>query len=523
MVTRNMYRKIQESKKKGLLKSEISRELRLDPGTVAKYYDMSEQEYRGYEQVHLYRDKAFDQYLEDILEVYERNGYRRLPMSSVYDYLEEAHGALPGTEKTFRNYIKYLWETNQLEFTEKVRLYGRVPELPLGRQMQVDFGVHRTAGGLKLYLFCSVLAASRYKYVAFQARPFTTVDLIQHLLDSFDYIGGIPEELVIDQDTVMVVSENHGDIIYTRDFQYFIEEMGINMWVCRKADPESKGKIENLVKYVKGNFLSVRDFATLEEAQESLWRWLTRRANGKICQATKRIPAEVMEEEREHLRPLKRSIYRKESTVGREERIVDDKCRISVDASHYTLPIRYRKKTVEIYKSEDRLFIFDRHTGKQITEYPLSVIPGSVEKNKDCYRKTGQSTQRLREAVLNKYPLERWGEFVRKNFKAFQRYIRDQCLEAERRFGEDIQLEHLDQALEFCLEHRTYSMANLHDTYTYYRRLSESKAKEEEEELLEKTKPQLKGVSRFRREIRVSKRDLGVYTSLISMLTGVWS
>ena len=99
-------------------------------------------------------------------------------MSSVYDYLEEVHGALLGTEKTFRNYITYLGETNQLEFTERVRLYGKVPELPLGRQMQVDFGVHRTAGGLKLYLFCAVLAASRYKYVAFQARPFTTFDLI---------------------------------------------------------------------------------------------------------------------------------------------------------------------------------------------------------------------------------------------------------------------------------------------------------------------------------------------------------
>ena len=83
-----------------------------------------------------------------------------------------------------------------------------------------------------------------------------------------------------------------------------------------------------------------------------------------------------------------------------------------------------------------------------------------------------------------------------------------------------MELEHLDQALEFCLEHRTYSMTNLHDTYTYYKRLSEAK---EEEELLEETQPQLKGVSRFRGEIRVSKRDLGVYTSLIGMVTGVWS
>jgi hypothetical protein len=42
-----MYRKIQENKQKGQLKSDISRELKLDPETVAKYYDMSEQEYRG--------------------------------------------------------------------------------------------------------------------------------------------------------------------------------------------------------------------------------------------------------------------------------------------------------------------------------------------------------------------------------------------------------------------------------------------------------------------------------------------
>ena len=519
MVTKKMYRKIQENKQKGQLKSEISRELKLDPGTVAKYYDMSEQDYQGYEQVHRYRGKVFDRYRDGILEVYERNGFEKLPMSAVYDYLEELHGALPATEKTFRNYIGYLVETGRLEFKEKIRHYTKVSDLPLGRQMQVDFGEHRTAGGLKLYLFCAVLSASRYKYVAFQARPFTTLDLIHHLLDGFDYMGGMPAELVIYQDTVMVVSENHGDIIYTRDFLYFIEEMGLRMWVCRKADPESKGKVENLVKYVKGNFLSTRDFAHLEDARESLWKWLTRRANGKISQATKRIPADVISAEREYLRPIRSSIYRKGSIVGREERLVNDKCRISVDASHYTLPARYRKKMVEIYKSEDRLFVFDRHTGKQITEYRLSVIPGSIKRNKNCYRKTGQSTRELREAVLNRYELERWGTFVRHNFKAFQRYVRDQCLEAERRFDEDVDTECLDRALLFCLEHETYSMANLYDTYTYYKRLSEA----EGEDLLGKMGPPLKDVSRYRHQIRVSKRDLGVYKSLISIVLGVLS
>jgi hypothetical protein len=514
-----MYREIQKCKKKGYLKSEISRKLKLDPGTVAKYYHMSEEQYREYARSHMYRDKVFDQYREDILQVYENNNWAKLNISSVYDYLEERQGKLGGSEKTLRNYIGYLRETNQLEYRERRRRYGKVPELPLGKQLQIDFGEYTTASALKLYIFTAVLSASRYKYAAFQSTPFTTLQLIRHLLDCFDCLWGMPEELVIDQDNVMVVSENHGDIIYTRDFLYFTQQMGLKMWVCRKADPESKGKVENVVKYVKGNFLSTRDFTTLEQVQESLLRWLVRRGNGKISQATKRIPAEVIEEERRYLRPIRNSVYRKESLIGREERIADENCHISVDASQYTVPEQYRNEKVEIYKTDCRLFIFDRHTGEQITEHALALIPGSVVRNKDRYRKNGKSTKAMREEVLNRFATERWKQFVGENFKTFNRYVRDQCVEAQRRFGGEVDRECLDQAVAFCLEQRTYSMANLYDTYQYYKSLSETR----EEDILGKMAPQLKAVSRYQREIRVSKRDLGVYKSLISVVLGVLS
>jgi hypothetical protein len=46
----------------------------------------------------------------------------------------------------------------------------------------------------------------------------------------------MPAELVIDQDVVMVVSENYGIIIYTRNFGYYIEEMGPGMYVRRKYE-----------------------------------------------------------------------------------------------------------------------------------------------------------------------------------------------------------------------------------------------------------------------------------------------
>lgn len=275
--------------------------------------------------------------------------------------------------------------------------------------------------------------------------------------------------------------------------------------------------MENVVKYVKQNFLSTRDFKVLEEAQESVLRWLVRRGNGKISQATKRIPADVIEEERKHLRPVRNSIYLKESILGREERIADENGRISVNASQYSLPEGYKNKTVEIYTTDTMLFVFDRYTGEQIAEHELSLIPGKIITKREHRRKNGKTTQEMKEEMLKKFPLERWLDFAEANFKAYSRYTRDQCLEAQRRFGREVDSQCLDRALEFCLEHKTYSIANLHDTYMYFKSVSETK----EDDILTKIEPQLKEIVRYRSGIRVAKRDLSVYKSFISTIMGI--
>ena len=318
MIREKMYRKIQNFKRQGYSRKEIVTVAGKDPKTVAKYYRMDERGFRAYRREHMFRDKVLEEYEKDILEVYEKNEFAKLNMSSVYDYLEERYGELSGNEQTLRNYIGYLIQADKLRLNEKIRTYTKVPELPFGKQMQLDFGHYTCRSGLKLFIFAAVLSASRYKYVIFQEHPFKTKEVIDHLLNCFDYFGGVPEELVIDQDSLMVVSENAGDIIYTDDFRYFIEEQDIRMYVCRKSDPETKGKIENVIKYVKYNFFNTRDFLNIVEANESVIEWLKRRANGKISQATKQIPALLIKHEREHLRPVRNSIFRKASLLGIE-------------------------------------------------------------------------------------------------------------------------------------------------------------------------------------------------------------
>ncbi|GAG94166.1 unnamed protein product, partial [marine sediment metagenome] len=168
MIREKMYRKIQNFKRQGYSKTEIITRLGKDPKTVAKYYALDERGFRSYRREHMFRDKSLERYEKDILEVYEKNEFAKLNMSSVYDYLEERRGELPANEQTLRNYVSYLIQTDKLRLKEKLRTYAKVPQLPFGRQMQLDFGQYTCRSGLKIFIFAAVLSASRYKYVIFQ-------------------------------------------------------------------------------------------------------------------------------------------------------------------------------------------------------------------------------------------------------------------------------------------------------------------------------------------------------------------
>jgi transposase len=467
MVRKKMYQRIQKLKRNGYGKTKISEMLGLDPATVRKYFSMPPEEYNQYQAELVERKKAFESYEHEIIDVYRLNKFKKLNMSAVFDYLEERFRSLPGNEQTLRNYIRHLVHTGRIKFRSETRLYEKVPPLPYGKQLQIDFGTYKTPSGLVLFIFGAVLSASRFKYVALQEKPFTTLDLIDHLLDCFDYLGGMPKELVIDQDSIMVVAENYGDIIYTDKFSCFTQEMELDMYVCRKADPQSKGKIENVIKYVKYNFLSVRDFDCLEEARESLARWLKRRGNGKISQATKRIPRLALKDEQPHLRSLKNSIFRKHSLLGREVRMVSDKSFITVDAVEYSVPTGYRNRQVEIFKTQTEIFVFDLKDGAQIAAHRLCPLAGRKISRREHFRRTESRLEDLYRQTLAMYEFPAWKEYVNLNNKAYPRYTRDQFVYAAKHLKDVEDVSILENAVCYCLENKTYSMPQLKDTYEY--------------------------------------------------------
>ena len=156
------------------------------------------------------------------------------------------------------------------------------------------------------------------------------------LLRLRNFWEGMPKEVVVDQDTIICVSENNGDIIYTYEFEKFRQQCGLEVYMCRGADPESKGKIENTVKYIKGNFLENRLYVDDSILNQGCLDWLERTANAKRHGTTKKIPAKVFEEEKEYLRPLP---FTPENQGYLIQRRVRKDNTILYNSNRYTVPL----------------------------------------------------------------------------------------------------------------------------------------------------------------------------------------
>jgi len=508
-----MFHKINFYKKKGYLKSQISKITGLSLKTVRKYYSMPLESFLIYLEKSRYRKKVFDVYEKEILELYKAQNFRDIPKSSIYDFLEEKYSNLPGNERTLRGYISYLKSSGKLVCNKKSRNYHPVEEAKFGKQMQVDFGEYKFCNGNKIYFTVCILSASRAKFVSFQDKPFNTTDAIEDILESFEYFGGCVEELVIDQDSIFVASENKGNIIYTKEFNTFLDEMKLKMFVCKKADPETKGKVENGVKFVKTSFLSSRIFSNALEANKSALKWLERRANGKISAATNRIPFLDLEKEKEYLSPIKSSIFSVNNHEFRETRKVDPLGFISVSSIKYQLMDEYKNKKVDILKYESSIKVFEINSDILILEIKIPKDGSKKVLLKRNYSKEKQenSLLKLKDSLKKKLNFDGWDRFIELNFSKYRRYFREQFYDFNKKFKK-IEDELLFQkAINYCLENKFYTISELNEAYIFFQK--ENVEVKENPKIHKKI--ELLGDSRA--NIVVSEVNIDDYSNLISI------
>lgn len=381
-----MYFDIQELKKIKLNISQIARHVGVSRNTVYKYINMTPEEFQRYLERRETKKKKLDPYQDKILGWLKK--YPDISAAQIYDWLKEKYPEIDVSERTVGNLVNQLRKEHAIAKTVQKRQYEAVPTPPMGYQMQVDFGETQLKGPdgtlYRLWFIAFVLSNSRYKYVEWLDRPFTTAGVIRAHENAFRYYDGMPVQIVYDQDHLILVSENHGDLVFTYEFAAYRQQRDFKVQMCRKSDPESKGRIENVVGYVKKNFAKHRVYYNLDKLNEQCLDWLERTGNGKKHNITKKIPAEVFLEERKHLRPVP-TTFSIQLPTGSISRLVRKDNTISFEGNRYSVPLgtydgtgKYVKVFVE---DADILVISDMETGLEIARHPLCHEKGKLIKN----------------------------------------------------------------------------------------------------------------------------------------------
>ena len=466
-----MYYRIKKYLSEGLTISKISRKLKVSRKTIYFYKSMDEHQFIEWnarankKQLKLFEYENFVKILLD--------KHQDFSAAQIHDRLLELNPALEVTERTTFNFVQFIRDRYNIPKPSlSRRVYQDVEELPYGKQAQVDFGeftmTDHEGKSKKVYFMVMVLSRSRFKHVYFQPFPFTAQTAVIAHEKAFEYIGGIPDEIVYDQDTVFLSNENTGDFLLTEVFQKYVSERKFLPDFLHKADPESKGKVENVVKYVKYNFLHGRTYVGEDILNAQGISWLERTANGKIHSTTQKVPAAELQIEL----PALKTYYPVNQVNTFKQYYLRKDNKVCYKGNFYTVPTgTYQGRGAKVFLMREndilRIYLEEFSGGKTskklIAEHTISQEKGKTIRNTDHLRDKEKSIQQIIDQVTELFSDKQSASiFLDKIYATKPRYIRDQ-LQVIKKVIAQTGINIAGQSLEFCLENKIFKATDFRD------------------------------------------------------------
>lgn len=418
-----MYHTILTLRKCGESQRSIAKELDISKTTVNKYCKMPETE----AEVHSCRRAGrsefaiADDYIRDRLRVKPR-----LRTTRLYQEVKELFPDIKAGLRAFNDFVKPIKD----EQKDKAHRIFSVVETEPGKQIQVDPGemtVEDESGRrIKIYFTCFTLSYSRYVYVHWQLRPYSSPDFIKAHRRAFFYFEGVPSECVYDQTKLVVIKEKYGEVLYNEIFHQFALQVGFHPHICRKSDPQSKGKVERTIQEIKNDFLYGRTFLDLEDLRSQGYKWLVH-FNNRLHTVTQMVPAEAWSHEKASLKPIPGSL------IMPDVRSADKTGLISYRGNKYSVPFAYQRKQVIIREESGQLKILDLNTFGEVAGHAIPSGKGSIVKNNNHYRDYTEDCNELLKRITDLYRALPQGEtLVAKVVADNPRIVRDQLRAMEK-------------------------------------------------------------------------------------------
>jgi len=230
-----------------------------------------------------------------------------------------------------------------------------------------------------LFVFCAVLAWSRWRFVYFadNLRSDTTMTA---LAACFEALGGVPATVLTDRMGCLKGATVAGLVVPTADYVRFATHYRFRPDFCEGNDPASKGIVENLVGYVKSDLmipaeLTVTDLPAADAAGIAWCAEVNELVHSEICA----VPDARLAIERALLRPLPSLRPQIGQLVMRK---VDRLACVRFGSARYSVPTRHIGRQVEVRVSDGVVQIV--LLGALIAEH-LVVSPGETSIVDDHY------------------------------------------------------------------------------------------------------------------------------------------
>jgi len=348
--------------------SEIARKLGVDRRTVKKHYLGADKQERKK------KKSIIDDYytiIKDLLS--DESSQVFYYKDHLFRYLQREHG-LKCTRNNFNYYI-----LKHEEFANYFRPKGNPnsvkSETPFGKQAQFDWKEKikfEFKNGEKVVLNVGslVLSASRFKvWVIYLSVSLDCI--LDFLANAFETLGGVPQELLIDNATTMMIkarTENSKGTVNPR-FQQFADDYGFEVVPCMAGRPNTKAKVENPMRIIDEimNYNGILN--SLEELHEKLEK-ITNEANTRICQSTGIAPILVYKKEKEHLSSLPQEKICSSYKLSSVKVSVNTNALFPFKKKMYSVPSDLIGKKVTIQDIENNLYVY--YNKKLITVHEIA-------------------------------------------------------------------------------------------------------------------------------------------------------
>lgn len=226
-----------------------------------------------------------------------------------------------------------------------------------GEVAQVDWGEFGDVfgNGVKVHCFAMVMAYSRMIYVEF-TRSEKFEEFIRCHENAFKYFGGAPRECWYDNLATAVSDRMGGLIRFNARFMAYMAHHSVRPHACNVARGNEKGRVEDLIKYIRMNFWGGRSFTDFEDLTKQLFVWRNQTANQREHRVTRRVVRIFFEsEEKPKLMELNPVPYDTDEIFSRN---VTSDFHLQYETNKYSVPWTLVGMTVTVRVNDHAIKVY---------------------------------------------------------------------------------------------------------------------------------------------------------------------